>query len=146
MPVLSCFAFLGEKNSQTGSTFANPRFSECCSSGQVTPHFLLLSSCLHFLETHGDKEGLNRHPHPGEACSSCGEVVPKIIPTFAEPPELLRQLLTSKSAEARHFARIFVTIIVPWLWRRFELSLSHVVQDFRSTTQLLRSMAESKMK
>ena len=31
--------------------------------------------------------------------------MPKIIPTFPEPPALLRQLLTSKSAEARHFRK-----------------------------------------
>ena len=97
--------FLGEENSQTGSTLANPRFSECCSSGQVTLHFLLMSSCVQCLETLRDKEGLSRHPHPGKACSSCGHVVPKIIPTFPEPPTLLRQLLTSKSAEARHFRK-----------------------------------------
>ena len=47
--------FLGEKNSQKGSTLANHRFSECCSSGQVTLYFLLISSCGQFLETFRDK-------------------------------------------------------------------------------------------
>ena len=45
---------------------AKPRFSECSSSGQVTSHFLLMSSCVHRLEIFRDKEGLSCHPHPGE--------------------------------------------------------------------------------
>ena len=56
--------FLGEKDSQTGSTSANPRFSKCRSSGQIPSHFLLMSSCVQCLETFRDKQGLIRHPHP----------------------------------------------------------------------------------
>ena len=60
--------FLGEKNSQTASTLANPRFSECCLSGKVTQHILLISSCVECRETFREKGGLICHTNPREAC------------------------------------------------------------------------------
>ena len=41
----------------------------------------------------------------GELCSSCGHVVPKILPAFSDPSFLFRQLLTSNSAELNHFRK-----------------------------------------
>ena len=50
----SALRYLGKVRKKSGSPLANPKFSECCSSGQVTPHFLFSSSfvhCLRHLET-----------------------------------------------------------------------------------------------
>ena len=103
----SALHYLGEVRIKSGSTCANPKFSECCSSGQVTPHFLLSSSCVQSSEIFRNNEGIERHPNPGEACQSCGLIVSKIIPTFIEPHVLLRDLLTSDSAEGKPFRKNF---------------------------------------
>ena len=50
-------------------------------------------------------EGHLRQMKSSESCSSCGHVVPKILPTFSDPPFLLRQQLTSNSAESNHFRK-----------------------------------------
>ena len=64
-----------------------------------------MKSRVQCLETFRDKEGLSRYPNPGEACCSCGHVVPKTIPTCAEPPALLIELLKSKFAVASNFCK-----------------------------------------
>ena len=71
----------------------------------MTPHFLLQSLCVEFSNSHKNNEGSVRPQHPGEACSSCEQVVSKIIPTFAEPPALLQELLTSSSAGGIYFRK-----------------------------------------
>ena len=58
-----------------------------------------------FSNSFKNKERFDRPPHPDEGCSSCGKVVSKTIPTFAEPPALLDEILTSSSAERRHFRK-----------------------------------------
>ena len=103
--ICSALHFLGEKNTQKGSTMTSPKFSECCTSGQVTAHFFLSSSCIQCSAIFQSDEGHYRQPKAGECCSSCGAIVPKVLPNFPEPPHLLRELLTSNSAEARHFRR-----------------------------------------
>ena len=103
----SCAAlhFLGERNMQLGSTLTNPKFSDCCSSGNVTSNFLLSPACEQCHEPFKNEQGHNRRPNPGQSRISCGRQVSKIIPSFAEPPALLRELLTTNSAEARHFRK-----------------------------------------
>ena len=68
----------------------------------MTLHFLLQSLCLEFSNSFKKSDGYELPPDTGEACSSCGKVVSKIVPTFAEPPALLQELLISSSAEGRH--------------------------------------------
>ena len=45
----SALHYLGEMRIKFGSTFANPKFSDCCSSGQVTPHFPYLHHACNVL-------------------------------------------------------------------------------------------------
>ena len=97
--------FLGEKTSTSGSTLKNPKFALCCSNGQVTPHFLLQSSCSNCNEPFTSALGILRSPFAGESCKKCGFCVPRKLPTFPEPPALLRQLLTLSSKDAKHFRR-----------------------------------------
>ena len=82
----SALHFLGEKNIQTSSNLSNPKFSECCCSGQITPHFLLQSLCVVCSNSFSNNEGSDRPLNPGQSCSSCGLVVSKIIPTFQSLP------------------------------------------------------------
>ncbi len=71
----------------------------------MTPYYLLDSSYVQCHESFRNNQGYERHHYPGESCNSCGQIVSKIIPTYAEPPTLLRELLTPDSAEARHFCK-----------------------------------------
>ncbi len=103
--VCTAWYFLGDRNRQNGSTLHNPKFSGCCSSGQVTSRFLLSAACVQCGKMYKNKAGEARHPNPGEICSSCGYTVSKIIPTFSDPPELLQELLTTNSAERRYFLK-----------------------------------------
>ena len=59
----------------------------------------------HCDSTFSTSPGAPRQPKAGESCTNCGAVVPKIIPTFPKPPFMLREQLTARSAEARHFRR-----------------------------------------
>ena len=90
--------FLGEKNRQPGSTSTNPKFSERFSSGSITPHLLINSDFEQCHEPFKSEGGQNRQLHIGESCISCDRTGSKITHAFAEPPALLRELLTSKSA------------------------------------------------
>ena len=101
----SALHFLCERNRKTGSTLSTPKFSECCSDGQVIPHFLHGSACLHCSANFSTSGGQPRPSEAGETCSSCGNLVPKILPSFSEPPHLLQELLSSNLAEARHFRK-----------------------------------------
>ena len=50
----SALHFLGDKSKQPGSTLTNPKFSDCCSSSNITPVFpqvLLASSVISHLKT-----------------------------------------------------------------------------------------------
>ena len=94
---------IGEKLS--GSAFKRSKFGNCCSSGQLSPHFELgihCRQCNFILQT---KDGEPRHPLPLKICPSCGLETPKVLPTFANPAHLLQELLTSNSRLARHFRK-----------------------------------------
>lgn len=69
----------------------------------MTLHFLLDSSCVQFNRSFRNNQGYGHHPLPAESYCSCGKMVQKIIPTFAEPITLLREPLRSNMAEARAF-------------------------------------------
>ena len=84
----SALRYFGEKTNGPGSTQRNPKFSGCCSNGPLTPDFVLSSSCADSF-------------HP----STKTFAVSKSVSSFSEPPKLLRELLTSDSAEARHFRK-----------------------------------------
>ncbi len=99
----SAIHFLGERNRQVGSTLSSPKFIEYCSNGQVTLHYLMRFSCSKCSAMFQASEGHLRQMKSGESCSSCGHVVPKILPTFFDPTFLLRQLLTSNSADSNRF-------------------------------------------
>ena len=101
----SALHFLGERNKQPGSPLTYLKFSECCSSGNVTRHFLISIACEQCHEPFKNEKGQNRKPDTRESCISCGHLVSKIIPSFADPPALIRELLTSNSGEARHFRK-----------------------------------------
>ena len=45
LPVVLCTGFSGREKQTIGSTLSNFKFSECCSSGNVTSHFLIISAC-----------------------------------------------------------------------------------------------------
>ena len=95
--------FLGER--LTGKTFApsKAKFGTCCSNSQHSPHFLLshnFPNCGRGFET---ETGMSRPPRASGKWIGCGYEVPKILPHSSNPLPLLTELLTSKSAEARHF-------------------------------------------
>ena len=60
------------RGAASGSALTTPKFSNCCSMGQITAG----------RDTNG-----------------------QVLPTFREPPPLLQELLTSNSAECRHFRK-----------------------------------------
>ena len=97
--------FLGEKNRNIGSTMMTPMFSSCFSNGQVTPHFIFRNKCQRCAHAFDMSLSNFRLLKPGETCPDCMHAVPEVLPTFPEPPLLLRELLTACSAEARHFRR-----------------------------------------
>ncbi len=77
----------------------------CSSSthGQVTYHFLLPRNCAICKNGFQTEEGLHFHSKPAENCQVYMYVTPEILSTYLNLPPLLTELLTSNSAEARHF-------------------------------------------
>ena len=73
----SALHYLGEKNSRPGSSLLNPKFSECCASGQVTPRFLLDSVCEQCRMPFNYCQVNGRHLLPEEVCNSCSYVYRK---------------------------------------------------------------------
>ena len=87
----SALHFIGDRNKQTGSTLTYPKFSECCSSGSATPHFLISSACDQCHEPFKNEKGQNGKPNPGKSCFSCERALSKIIPSFADPPHFFER-------------------------------------------------------
>ena len=95
--------FLVESLIGNTSAPSKARFGTCCSNSQLTPHFVLHSNWPDCGRGFDTETGLSRPPKPSEKCIGRGYEVPKILPHFSNPPPLLTELLTSKSAEARYF-------------------------------------------
>ena len=64
----SCAAmhFLGERNRQPVSTLTNPKFFDCCSTGNVTLDFLLSRIREQCHEPFKNEQGHNSQSNPGE--------------------------------------------------------------------------------
>ena len=60
----SALHFLGERNKQPGSAFTSPKFYECCSSGNVIPHFIIILACEQCHEPFKNEKGKTVSPIP----------------------------------------------------------------------------------
>ena len=109
--------WLFERSKTAGSSLKFPKFHKCCFNGQIVPQNLHSSVCLQCSTHFRDQNGNIRAPEPHDICSSCDSIVPQPLPTFEDPPLLLRMLLTSQCTLAQSdFARIFVSITMRWRW------------------------------
>ena len=97
--------WLAERSIESGSTLSSPKFHKCCSNGQIVSHSLIPSVCSHCSFVFRDENGSIRAPEPQEICFNCKKAVPEPLPSFQNPPPLLRLLLTSQGSRAKHFRK-----------------------------------------
>ncbi len=117
----SAFHFFGEKNTLVGSTMSSSKFSNCCSNGQVTSHFMLDSLCYFFLQNFAvfEDSPVNQ------------KWVNLVLAVVLSYSKFCRPLLSHHSPCLNYLhqiplkldisARIYVTTIVHGLWHLCEL-------------------------